>query len=260
MNRALSVMLGLCVAASAFAQDANESGKKQDKKPESVAKPDDSKVLAILKKVDAATKKVKTVSYNVTVKGTGTLEARTPKLTGKVILAGRAAEGLDKYFIEFKGETPNGSRVEGTMGSDADEFFLLDPKTKTAHVDIDGSVLGAAGRWLRLLGMIEFVHPTPFSDEINGDRREMKGDKKIGGEECYVINVVYSGGQGEATWYFSKKDFLPRRVDRWQRGATTERAATVVILTELKADPKIDTSIFKAKIPDGWTKTDEPAP
>ena len=55
MKRGLSIMLGLCVAVSAFAQDAHESEKEQDKKPESAAKPDDSKVLAILKKVDAAT-------------------------------------------------------------------------------------------------------------------------------------------------------------------------------------------------------------
>ncbi len=260
MKRALRIMLGLCVAASAFAQDAHESDKKQDKKPESAANPDDSKVLMILKKVDAATKKVKAVSYNVAVKGSGALESRRPKLTGKVILAGRGERELDKFFIEFKGEASDGSRVEGTMGSDADEFFLLDPKTKIAYVDIDGSVLGAAGRWQRWLGMIEFVHPTPFSDEINGDKRDLKGVKKIGDQECYEIHVVYSGGQGEATWYFSKKDFLPRRVDRWQRGPSGERGATVVILTELKADPKIDPSIFKVKIPDGWTKTDQPAP
>ncbi len=41
MKPALSIML-LCVAASAFAQDAHQSEKKQDKKPESPAKPDDS--------------------------------------------------------------------------------------------------------------------------------------------------------------------------------------------------------------------------
>ena len=146
------------------------------------------------------------------------------------------------------------------MGSDADEYFLLDPKTKIAYVDIDDSVQGTAGRMSQFLGMREFIHPTPFSDEINGDKKELKGVKKIGDQECYEIHVVYSGGQGEATWCFSKKDFLPRRVDRWQRGPSGERGATVVILTDLKADPKIDPSIFKVKIPDGWTKTDEPAP
>ena len=43
---------------------------------------------------------------------------------------------------------------------------------------------------------------------------ELKGSKKISGEDCYEIHVVYASENApEATWYFSKKDFLPRRVE-----------------------------------------------
>lgn len=254
MKRVLCVMLSLCVAAAAYAQDTEKAEKKQDKKPEVKPKVDDAKALEIFKKADAATKRVKSVKYKASSSASGAAASRIPKkMTGTVIMVGEDPSGFDKYYIDFKGEMPDGRKLAGTTGSDADEYFLLDPAKKIAYVDIDDSVTGTAGQAARVLIFREFSHPSPFGDEINGDKRELKGSKKIGDEDCHHLYVMYSGGRGEAEWYISKKDFLPRRVDRISQGYS-------VTITDLKIDPKLDPGIFKVKVPEGWTKTDEPAP
>jgi outer membrane lipoprotein-sorting protein len=125
---------------------------------------------------------------------------------------------------------------------------------------VDSSIFGGFERLAPVLGMREFVHPTPFSDEIYGDKKELTGTKKVGDQDCYKIHVIYSGGRGEAIWYFSKSDFLPRGVERIERGGTGKRGAIIVTLTELKVNERIDASAFEAKIPKAWKKTSEPAP
>ena len=89
-------------------------------------------------------------------------------------------------------------------------------------------------------------------------RLSKKGITKIGDEECYEINVVYARSQGEATWFFSKKDFLPRRVDRVvTRQAGGEKATTQLIVTDLVVNPKFPDDPFKLVVPEGYAKTDK---
>jgi outer membrane lipoprotein-sorting protein len=109
--------------------------------------------------------------------------------------------------------------------------------------------------------MIEFIHPTPFNDEINGRSRELKGSEKVDGEDCYIIHVVYAAEQApQAIWSFSKKDFLPRRrIDIYALPDGQEGRGTKTI-TNLVVDPKVDEEVFKLKLPEGYTKTDDFAP
>jgi outer membrane lipoprotein-sorting protein len=109
--------------------------------------------------------------------------------------------------------------------------------------------------------MIEFLHETPFSDEINGKKQELKGSKKINGEDCYEVHVVYAAEQApEAIWFFSKKDFLPRC--RMDVGKTPDgrKYVQTKTLSNVVVDPKLDDKTFKLKLPDGYTKTDDFAP
>ena len=94
-------------------------------------------------------------------------------------------------------------------------------------------------------------------DEINADKAELKEDKKIGSEECYQIDVVYKGGQLKALWYFSKKDLLPRSVERIDREG---QGSTVLEVTELEVDPNLPDDAFKATVPEGFKKSDDFAP
>ena len=139
-------------------------------------------------------------------------------------------------------------------------FYLVDKAAKKAYEDIDPAVIGTRGRVIPAIAMVEFVHPTPFSDEINGRSQELKGITKVGDEECFEIHVVYAAGNQESHWFFSTKDYLPRRRDSIFTGQDGQRQGRQVILTSLEVDPKFEKSPFKLVLPEGFTKTDDFAP
>ena len=94
---------------------------------------------------------------------------------------------------------------------------------------------------------------------MNGDVVELVGKETVGGEECYAVHVVYTGGQGETTWYFSTKDFLPRRRIRHISGQQGEGTIENVI-TDLKVSPKVEDALFTLNLPEGYEQIDDFAP
>jgi outer membrane lipoprotein-sorting protein len=243
------LMLGLCGTVAA-AQDAA-------KKSADLTDP-----VEILKRADAACKAVNSVQYAASFEGSGTQERFVGKSSGTVTLKGRGAGGAAQYRYEAKLEKPGSNDVNDvTVGSDGKTHFLIDAKAKKAYEDINPAVVGTAGRAvLRGLTMAEYLHPEPFSDEINGKKQELKGTTKVGDEDCYEVNVEYGQAGMEATWFFSKKDFLPRRVDRRVQAPTGVKGGTQLIVTKLTVDPKLDKDPFKLVVPEGFTKTDGFAP
>jgi len=217
--------------------------------------------VEILKKADAACKAVAFIQYTSSVKGEGAGEKFFPNASGTVVVKGRNKDGPAQYRYEAKVQRPGSSDVsEITVGSDGKTYYLIDAKEKKVYEDVDPAVVGTAGRGARALGMAEYVHPEPFSDEINGKKQELKGTTKVGDEDCYEVNVEYGQAGVEATWFFSKKDFLPRRVDRRFQTPTGEKGGTQLIVTKLTVDPKIEKDPFKLVVPEGFTKIDDFAP
>lgn len=218
--------------------------------------------LEILKKVDAAAKAVKAVRYDATFKPLGPSMAQGPQVEGSVVMSGWMGGSLEKFLFEVTIKNAGSSDEQKvTAGGDGEEFFVIDHKTKAAYVDIDPAVLGTIGRRARQLQTVEFLHPAPFSDEIDAQKLELTGSKKIGGEDCYEVHVVYASGRQEAIWHFSKKDFLPRgRMDINKDESGTIVRQSQRFLTNLEVNPKLDDSLFQVKVPEGYTKTDDFAP
>jgi len=217
--------------------------------------------VEILKKADAACKAVEYIQYTASVKGDGAAEKFVPNASGTVVLKGRKKDVPAQNRFEAKVQRPGSSDVsEITVGSDGKTYYLIDAKEKKVYEDIDPQVVGNSGRGVRGLTMAEYLHPEPFSDEIKGTKQELKGSTKIGDEDCYQIHVTYTEGGQEADWYFSKKDFLPRRVDRFFSAPTGEKGSSQLIVTKLTVDPKIDKDPFKLIVPEGFTKIDDFAP
>jgi len=217
--------------------------------------------VEILKKADAATKEVKAVQYTGSAKGTEANETRLPTAEGKMVLAGWANNSPAKYRVELKIKRPGASDViELGAGANGDTTFLVDHKNKKAHEDIDPAVLGGARRDVSLITMAEFVQPDAFSDEISSEKPELKGAAKVGNEDCYEVHVKYAQPNVEAVWFFSKKDFLPRRVDRMNVNREGKKAGRQLIITDLVVNPKITDDAFKLVAPPGYTKTDDFAP
>ena len=236
MKKLLSIAMVLGFAGAATAED----GELKDP-------------VEILKKVDSASKAVKSVKYNASVKGRGDAPSQRPATDGSVILVQVGDDGAsNKFRIIGKGTMPNSAEtIEFDMGGDGETFFLIDPVSKIAYEDIDPAVVGRAGRIGRALIMREYTHPTPFSDEINGDKQELQGVVKVGDHDCYKIHVVYQNAS-EAVWYFSTKDFLPRRVER-----IIGNGGSDLIVTDLVVEPKISDDTFKLVLPEGFTKSDD---
>jgi len=218
--------------------------------------------VEILKKADAACKAVNFIQYTASVQSSGAAESRVGKSSGTVVLKGRTDGGVAAQSrYEAKLKLP-GSTDENdvTVGKDGKTYFVINAKEKKVYEDIDPAVVGTAGRAVRALNMGEYFNPTPFSDEINAKKQELKGTTKVGDEDCYEVNVEYQLAGVEATWFFSKKDFLPRRVDRRFQLPTGEKGSTQLIVTKLTVDPKLDKEPFKLVVPEGFTKIDDFAP
>lgn len=259
MWRLTSLLLGLAlVVPAAFAEDEGKCPKKAGELTDPVE---------ILKKVDAAAKAVTAVKYDVTVDGMGALAERAGKVQASITATGYSSAGggrfsAEKYYVDAKVTLPGSTTVKHISGgTDNDLFFVVHHDTKMAYEDIDPGVMGASARAFQAGMMIEFFVPEPYSDELNGKSQKLTGSKQVGGEDCYEVQVVYAAENApEATWYFSKKDFLPRgRIDKFRLPDGQEGMLRKMI-TKLEVDPKLDEAVFKLKLPKGYTKTDDFAP
>ena len=265
MKRALCLLLSLSlVSATVYAQEKPTKGKKaQETKTQKTKAGDLTDPLEILKKVDAAAKAVKAVKYDVTFESSGT-NPRNPRteLKGSVIMGGEMIDFVpEKILVEVEIKGGDSDEVRRfSAGSDGEVFYFVDHQARKAYEDIDPAVMGSGARYFQPAVMIEFLHPTPFSDEINGKTRELKGSKVVNGEDCYEIHVVYAADNApKAIWHFSKKDFLPRgRIDEYS--GPGGNVVLKKVLAKLVVDPKLDEKTFKLKLPEGYTKTDDFAP
>ncbi|MFH1416981.1 MAG: hypothetical protein ABII12_01655 [Planctomycetota bacterium] len=254
----------LCLAllpAAAWADDKDKKG--EDKKGAEEKKSGElTDPIEILKKADAACKAVKAVKYDLRYEVTLDGKPQIGKYEAKAIFSGFVDGASEKSLVDVKYSEPESKEVRHvTAGGDGEMFFVMDHKEKKAYEDMDPAVVGSFGRVLQGAAMIEFLFDEPFSDEINGKSRELKGSKEIAGEGCYVVYVVYQAEQApKTTWFFSKKDFLPRcRIDeRTLRGG--EKWVQKKTLSNVVADPRLDKDAFKLKLPKGYTKTDDFAP
>lgn len=258
MKRILCLMLSGTLASSVAAQEAAQAGRPADERENAATRPaTHDQAVEFLKKVDAATKAVESVSY----KGRYTRMRDgqpTVVIEGTAYLAGEFTNAFTTYRFDVTIHRERSDEARKfTAGSNSEEYFLVDHQTKKVHADIDPAVVGTDGRAAQAIGMIEFVHPTPFGDEIRAESCEIREAAVVGGESCQVIHVVYAGGVGQqATWYFSKKDFLPRQVHRaYDRGI--RKISTRLTVSDLVVSPKIDKKELAPFVPEGFTKTDE---
>lgn len=248
MNRAIFLVLGLgMIPATGYALQT---------KGNELTDP-----VEILKKADAAAKAVKSIKYKVSYEGRGAAGAQTPTIEGTVLMDGWFESAPDKFLCEANVKQPGSSEARTiTAGSDTRTFYVIDHQTKMGYVDVFPQVIGSIGRPALSLRMVEFVHPNPFRDEINGREQQLRGSKKIGGEDCYEVYVVYSNRLLQAIWYFSKKDFLPRSVIRTRSASAGQRLEEQWTLTDIVVDPEVGKDPFKLRLPAGYTRRNDPTP
>lgn len=246
----LIAWLAACVA---IAQEADQE------QPAANENAPTNEAIEILRRVDAAAKAVKSVKYTGSFRGTDWLANRVSQVEGTAAIAGVTGSAprisrFDQFRFDVRVQNNDSEEVRRFIaGHVGESFYLVDWQKQIVHVGSIPDVLGSDGRTAQAIGMVEFVHPTPFSDEINGEEAALTGTAMVGSEPCYVIDVTYRGGS-ESTWYFSQKDFLPRRVDRvYRRGG--QRATTELVVTDLVVGPELNASALALVVPEGFEKT-----
>lgn len=213
--------------------------------------------LEILKKVDSTIKAVSSVSYEAYSVPTGSATNFAQEAEGKAFLQGWAG-GLPEMFYANVKTSRDGDPVEVTGGGDGDSFYVIDHGTKKGYEDMDPGVLGTTGQALQSINMAEFVHDAPYDDELGAENIELLEEAEVNGEACHQIRVVYSGGQGESIWYFSKKDYLPRR--RLRKFNFNGEGTIDLVVSNITVNPEFDRSLFKMKLPEGYEAIDDFAP
>lgn len=197
----------------------------------------DGDPVAILKRADAATMRVKQVRYHARAWGDGALAGQIDAIDADVCAL---RPGKGQSYLRLRATVrPPGSKAphEHVIIRGPDHITnTVDGKTTTLD-SRDGAaqvqpILSAV--WMRELSIDH-----AFRDELNADLQQYEGVKTIGGVECHVVYVAYANRRGEARWYFGKRDFLPRRVDRIL--ATGSR---VLEISDLDTSPKLDPAIF----------------
>lgn len=212
---------------------------------------DDPDPVKIVTAVDAATKAVKSVSYKARVWTEGEVGVTQPEFDVQVKT--KEAQGGALPWVRIEGSL----RMPDSLNSRT--FMVILNEKQAAVIDNKDKTyrLGDLPEGLRLVGdimqtcvMREFVHPTPFADELNASNLKYLGKRAVAGVECHMIHVSYRG-DSESRWYFGVQDNLPRRVDRIGRTARGV-AARVLELSELDVSRDLDASAFAIEIPSGY--------
>lgn len=241
-----SILLCFCLLTR-----AEEPGKKDGELT-------DAKV--VLQRVSEALKKTPTVSYRAVYKVTGWATAFVPNMEGPVVVGHLSEHKIQRYHCELKVRKDGSSEIrEFTAGCDGENLFIIDPKTRTAHQDINHGVIGANGWAISQIMIPEFGAPDALEKMLKTAKVEIKGEKKIGDQDCIEVRIQADAPQ-DATWTVSKKDFLPRRITAVFKNREGVESSTALDLHDFKVNPTFAKSPFELVVPEGYKKTDDFAP
>jgi len=218
--------------------------------------------MTILRKADAATRAVGTVSYEGEYAGLGEMGEKSPSVRGRVVAApgkksllglliGRS-DGTDCIYCEGEIVTPGSPEtIPFKIATDGRRAYRVCAKEQSYSL---GDLPGASKliNPAITLYMREYLYPTPFSDEINAKVQRYEGTREVGGVDCYVIYIVYANDT-LSRWYFGKKDHLPRRVDRILKSGEQEIGYFLEV-HDLKINPVVDSHLFELNAPEGFTR------
>jgi hypothetical protein len=248
MSRTIPTILALLLLAPALrAQDASKtpapSGEAAD----------------FARKVADTLKQTHTVAYKATYAPTGWVAQRVPSVDGTATIGKQSKHKIDPFVVDVKIRKSGSEEVtELKGGTDGDQYFLIDPKSKTCYKDLDPAVQGGQSRNLARIVLRDFAAPEPLADILKSGEIELRGDVKIGDEDCRELYMKHADS-GTMIWAVSKKDHLPRKVTRLIQNDQGE-ATTELTLSDLVVNPQFVRNPFEMVCPEDYKKTDDFAP
>lgn len=218
-----------------------------------------AEAMEFAKKTADALVTAKVVTYKATYTPTGWVAKEVPTVEGTATVGDQSKQKVDVFVVNVKIRKAGSEDVaELSAGSDGNEYFLIDPKSKTCYKDLDPAVLGANTRNLQRIVLRDFGVPDPLAGVMKNGEIELRGEVKVGNEDCREL-YMKSRDTGTAVWAVSKKDFLPRKVTRLIKNEQGE-ASTELVFSDLVVNPQFIRNPFEMICPEGYKKTDEFAP
>lgn len=214
----------------------------------------------VFQRANEAVKQIKVVQYTAKLDADGPDKEKVPRIDATATVTGWKNNSFEKF--KFEGtvqEKPGDAPEKYTVGTDGDTYYLVDWQKKIVYADMDPVVQGKKGDVFRNIIVSRFVRPEGFQLELGAPINELKEPVKVGDEDCYHVHVQFKSGD-QSDWYFSKKDFLLRRVDRYQPGENGQKTARILTLSKVTPNPNFVQDPFKLIVPEGFKKTDEFAP
>lgn len=213
---------------------------------------------AVLLKAQAAMKAAQVISYNGELAITGYYARELPEVRGRVIIGKQSALKLDRFVCDVKIKLPKSEEwLEYPIGSNGDKYFRFEHAQKLLREDIDPLIMGTLARHAQRILVRDFAAAEPMKNDLAAASITLRDSESAGGEDCYVVFAATWPAQPYDTlWHISKKDLLPRRLQRLFK-RETEGATTTITLNDLKIDPPSDRDTFEAVLPAGYTKTDQ---
>ena len=251
------VSIVLCVSAGciAWAQETAPSSAPTTAEPKSVAE-----ARAIIEKAREALKQIKTIRYQMKFQAHGWMAKYAADTEGSVLLGELSELNIPRFRCEIR-ITPADSKsaIELQASSDGEIYYVIDPKTRIVHADIDEAVLGSQSQDVLRVPFREFVIKEPLANELRAKQIEWKGEVKVGDVACHQIEVTMTETR-RSTWFIAKQDWLPRRLVRVVTDATLGEGYMEYELQNLQPETTFDPKQFKLTVPAGYRKTDDFAP
>jgi len=214
----------------------------------------------ILEQSAAAIKKLDRIAYDVEYHGTAWVVEHVPAIQGRVVVGKQSKHEITEFFCDVTLKSQDSEQaLKITAGSDGDQFFLIDPETKKAHLDMDPAVLGSQGRNVQRVVLDVLAAEKPYAEDLEAETITHEGTESIDGHDCHKIRVVRESPP-EMIYFLSKSDLLPRRVVRQFKGRDGEPGTTELTLAKLTPNPNEPKNPFKLQVPEGFQKTDDFAP
>lgn len=175
------------------------------------------------------------------------------------MLVKHARYDVPRFLLQVEMPGDDDPPIRLTAGCDGNEYFLVDPTSKTVYADLDPEVLGSNSRSLQRLLLSEFGNKAPFQDELKSDQITLAQAESVAGEDCHVVRVPGKNAP-DTMWWISKKDHLPRRVRHLYTDKQQGEGATELTLSALVVNPPVREDPFRVRVPSGYKKTDDFAP
>ncbi len=255
----LVVMICCGLALPAIGQESGSKDAEAAAKP-TVDKTSAAKAIELLKKSQKALERVKLARYQAKYDATGWVKQYVADVEGAAAIGEPSEYDVTRFRCEGK-LTPKDAEeaMEIAAGCDGDLFYLIDSKTKTVYADMDNAVLGSHSRDIQRLLIPDFVSKEPLAELVKVENVELKDSVSVEGQDCWQVHIARSDTRAE-TWFISKSDSLPRRIDRLYVNEKKETGSTRLIIRELTVKNEMNLAPFKLNVPAGFTQTDDFAP